>query len=225
MIPVLENTRFIRAYAGVRPLFGSGTSSNDRQISRSFALLDHAKDGVENFASITGGKLTTYRLMAEKTADLICRRLGVHVPCRTRTEPLQSVLSADWTQPGLAPKLWLQGNDSKDVILCECEMVSRSIIDSLMASIHEQHGKPDLISLGVRSRIGKGACQGTFCSIRISSHIYDRGELNDDQGIGGLKSFLNERWRGVRPLLWKESLRQAELQEAIHCGLFGLELY
>ncbi len=225
MIPVLEKTRFIRAYSGVRPLFGSGTSSDDRQISRSFALLDHAKDGVENFASITGGKLTTYRLMAEKTADLICRRLGIHAPCRTRTEPLPSVLSAGWTQPGLAPKLWMQANGSKEIILCECEMVSRSVIDDLMESIREQPGKPDLESLGVRSRIGKGACQGTFCSIRISSHLYDRGELSDGQGIGGLRSFLNERWRGVRPMLWKESLSQAELQEALHCGLFGLELY
>lgn len=225
MIPVLEKTRFIRAYSGVRPLFGSGTSSDDRQISRSFTLLDHAKDGVENFASITGGKLTTYRLMAEKTADLICRRLGIHAPCRTRTEPLPSVLSAGWTQPGLAPKLWMQANGSKEIILCECEMVSRSVIDDLMESIREQPGKPDLESLGVRSRIGKGACQGTFCSIRISSHLYDRGELSDGQGIGGLRSFLNERWRGVRPMLWKESLSQAELQEALHCGLFGLELY
>jgi glycerol-3-phosphate dehydrogenase len=225
MIPVLENTRFIRAYSGVRPLFGSGTSCDDRQISRSFALLDHAKDGVENFASITGGKLTTYRLMAEKTADLICRRLGIQVACRTRTEPLPLVLSAGWTEPGLAPKLWVQGHELKENLLCECEMVSSSIIDRLMVSIREQCGQPDLKSLGIRSRIGKGACQGTFCSIRISSYLYDRGELNDDQGISGLKSFLNERWRGIRPLLWKESLRQAELQEALHCGLFGLELY
>ena len=79
--------------------------------------------------------------------------------------------------------------------------------------------------MGVRSRIGKGACQGTFCSIRISSHLYDTGALNGDQGISDLKSFLNERWRGVRPLLWNESLSQAELQEALHCGMFGLELY
>jgi glycerol-3-phosphate dehydrogenase len=112
-----------------------------------------------------------------------------------------------------------------EILVCECEVVSRSIIDSLMESIREQHGKPDLKSLGVRSRIGKGACQGTFCSIRIAAYLYDRGELNDDQGISGLKSFLNERWRGVRPLLWKESLSQAELQEALHCAVFGLELY
>ena len=225
MIPVLEKTRFIRSYAGVRPLFGSGNASDDRQISRSFALLDHAKDGVENFVSITGGKLTTYRLMAEKTADLICHRMDIHIPCQTKTEPLPSVLSARWTKPDLSPKNLLQGNVLDKTLLCECEMVPASIIDSLIASIRHRFGKPDLKSLGVRSRIGKGACQGTFCSIRISSHLYDTETLNGDQGIGDLQSFLNERWRGVRPLLWNESLSQAELQEALHCGMFGLELY
>jgi len=225
MIPALEKTRFIRAYAGVRPLFGSGKSSDGRQISRSFALLDHAKDDVENFTTITGGKLTTYRLMAEKTADLICRRMGVRNPCLTKTDPLPSVLSDRWTKPDLSPGLWLRGNDSEKLLLCECEMVSKSTIDRLRASIRRHDGKPDLNALGVRSRIGKGACQGTFCSIRISSHLYDIGELNGNEGINGLKSFLNERWRGIRPLLWNESLSQAELQEALHCGLFGLELY
>lgn len=225
MIPILEKTRFIRAYAGVRPLFGSGSASDDRKISRSFALLDHANDGVENFVSITGGKLTTYRLMAEKTADLICRRMGIHFPCWTKTEPLPSVLSARWTKPDLSPISWVKGDISDKTLLCECEMVPESIIDSLIASIRQRYGKPDLQSLGVRSRIGKGACQGTFCSIRISAHLYDTGALNGDQGISDLQSFLNERWRGVRPLLWNESLSQAELQEALHCGMFGLELY
>jgi glycerol-3-phosphate dehydrogenase len=178
MVPVLENTRFIRAYSGVRPLFGSGTSSDDRQISRSFALLDHAKDGVENFASITGGKLTTYRLMAEKTADLICRRLGIQVPCRTKNVPLSAVISASWTQPGLAPKLWMQENKMKEVLLCECEMVSSSIIDRLIGSIREQDGKADLESLGVRSRIGKGACQGTFC--KGGSGYISQGKMCSD---------------------------------------------
>ena len=42
-------------------------------------MLDHAQDGVENFVSIVGGKLTTYRLMAEHTADAVCAKLGVEM--------------------------------------------------------------------------------------------------------------------------------------------------
>ncbi|MEJ2286290.1 MAG: FAD-dependent oxidoreductase [Desulfobacterales bacterium] len=86
MIPALETVRYIRAYAGVRPLVGSRSASDDRSVSRSFALIDHSEEGLENFTTISGGKLTTYRLMAEKTVDLVCRRLGNCSPCLTRTE-------------------------------------------------------------------------------------------------------------------------------------------
>ena len=54
-------------------------------------MLDHAADGVDNFTSIVGGKLTSYRLMAEKTADHVAERLGVDEPCRTADEALPGV--------------------------------------------------------------------------------------------------------------------------------------
>jgi glycerol-3-phosphate dehydrogenase len=38
--------------------------------------------------SVLGGKLTTYRLMAEKAVDLACRKLGVSAPCSTATTPI-----------------------------------------------------------------------------------------------------------------------------------------
>ena len=79
-------------------------------------------------------------------------------------------------------------------------------------------------AIGLRSRIGKGPCQGTFCSLRVASYLYDRRELSGNQGIDELRNFLRERWRGQQPLLWDMPLAQAELMEAMHCGLFGLEL-
>ena len=39
---------------------------------------------MEGFVTITGGKATTLRAMAEATADLVCAKLGVEAPCRTR---------------------------------------------------------------------------------------------------------------------------------------------
>jgi glycerol-3-phosphate dehydrogenase len=38
--------------------------------------------------SIIGGKATTLRAMAEKTADLICQKTGRDIPCRTRETKL-----------------------------------------------------------------------------------------------------------------------------------------
>jgi glycerol-3-phosphate dehydrogenase len=224
MIPGLESARFIRAYAGVRPLIGSNSAKDDRNVSRGFALLPHETDGLTNFVTITGGKLTTYRLMAEKTADFVCDRLGLKTPCRTRQEPLPSAGGARWTKPGLAPKVWMERSAPDDMLLCECEMVPKSIVNSLIQSIHDQNGKPDLMALGLRSRIGKGACQGTFCALRIAAYLYSIGELERAEGLSSIKAFISERWRGIRPLLWDIPLIQAELQEALYCGLFGIEL-
>ena len=52
--------------------------------------LDDFDDGVANLATIVGGKLTTYREMAESTADLVADRLGVDAASTT----------ADATLPG-----------------------------------------------------------------------------------------------------------------------------
>jgi glycerol-3-phosphate dehydrogenase len=224
MIPALETIRYIRAYAGVRPLVGSESSGDDRGVSRGFSLFDHEDDDLENFITITGGKLTTYRLMAEKTADLVCRRLNISSSCKTRTDPLPSARAAQWTEPGLTPRLWIKSHDPDDTLICECQMVPKSTVDSIVDSIHQQGGLPDLISIGVRSRVGKGSCQGTICALRLVAYLYEQGELDADQGLISLREFLGERWRGVRPLLWDMPLIQAELLEALYCGFLCLEL-
>ena len=224
MIPALESVRYIRAYSGVRPLVGSRSASDDREVSRSHSLIDHSKDGLENFASITGGKLTTYRLMAEKTADLVCDRLGLSTPCLTRTQPLPETMPGKWTRAGLAPKLWVQRHAPDDILLCECEMVPKSAVDSIVEAIRNQSGQPDLKAIALRSRIGKGACQGTFCGVRVIAYLMDQGQLKPQQCPATLKEFLGKRWRGQHPTLWDKQLVQSELMEALHCGLFGLEL-
>ena len=224
MIPALETTRYIRAYCGVRPLVGSTNGDDDRKVSRGYALIDHAHDKVENFITITGGKLTTYRLMAEKTADLVCQRLGIRQPCQTGTEPLPASAGAQWTEPGLAPRQWINLNDPDDLLLCECEMVSQNSVDQIITGMGKLQTPLTLEAIGLRSRVGKGPCQGTFCSQRITAYLYERGLIKDDQGLVNLCNFLSERWRGQHPLLWDIALIQSELQEAMHCGLFGLEL-
>jgi glycerol-3-phosphate dehydrogenase len=224
MVPVLNTTRYIRAYAGVRPLVGSRSPDDGRALSRGFALLDHAEDGIANFVSIVGGKLTTYRLMAEKTADLVCRRLGVARPCLTAERPLTSYPVNRWTAAGLSPRLWMQANAPGDLLLCECEMVPASAVDAVIDGIRAQGGQPSLYAIGRRSRVGKGTCQGAFCGLRINAYLYDQDRLAARQGLADLRSFLSARWRGMRPILWGAAMLQEELQEAVHCGYLGLEL-
>jgi glycerol-3-phosphate dehydrogenase len=224
MVPPLESARYIRAYAGVRPLVNSNGDREDRAVSRGFVLLDHTSDALENLTTISGGKVTTYRLMAEQASDQVCAKLGVSKPCLTRTQPLPSTHFAQWTQPGLGPRRWFRELRAVSPLLCECEMLPESAIDELIQSLSDQAGSLNLKGIKLRSRMGKGPCQGTFCGMRVTAHMYDRGLLRLNDGISGLKEFLQGRWMGERPVLWGEQLVQAELKEALYCGLMGIEL-
>ena len=89
MLPPVADAPVVREWWGVRPLYAPDENERGgRGISRGFFRLDHATDGVENAVSVVGGKLTTYRMMAESTADLVCERLGVEAACRTAEEQL-----------------------------------------------------------------------------------------------------------------------------------------
>ncbi|MCX7176828.1 MAG: anaerobic glycerol-3-phosphate dehydrogenase subunit A [Proteobacteria bacterium] len=224
MLPTLATTRFIRAYAGVRPLLGSAGAADSRAVSRGFALFDHEDQGLDNLATITGGKLTTCRLMAERAADLVCRRLGVTRPCLTATTPLPVSPECEWTAPGHSAREWIRSHRPDDTLLCECEMVPGSAVDAIYAALRSAGDTPTLTDIGLRSRVGKGACQGGFCAVRTVAHLYQRGDFQARRGLGEILDFFGERWRGQHAVLWGEQLAQAELMEALHCGLFGEEL-
>lgn len=223
MLPILDRTRFIRAYAGVRPLAAQGGDDDDRKISRDFSLLDHAVDGLENIITITGGKLSTYRLMAEKAVDLACRKLRIDRPCLTRTEPLPPSSLGRWVEPGSAPLAMLERKGKSDPVLCECEVVSASVIDRVLEDLSPADGVEPLHFLGLRTRMGKGPCQGCFCGLRVTAHLYDRSIFRGESGVKGLRSFVERRWRGFQPVQWGTAMEQAELQESLMCGFLGLE--
>ncbi|WP_128478778.1 FAD-dependent oxidoreductase [Halorussus pelagicus] len=84
MLPPVADAPTVRTWWGVRPLYGPDEDERGgRGISRGFFRLDHTDDGIENFVSVVGGKLTTYRRMAEATADHVCDRLNVNAECLT----------------------------------------------------------------------------------------------------------------------------------------------
>ncbi|WP_347244852.1 FAD-dependent oxidoreductase [Thermogutta sp.] len=91
MVPVVEEMGIQRYYAAVRPLYTPPAERTEerREVSRAFYVLDHEElDGLGGLITITGGKVTTCRLMAEKTVDLVCAKMGIQAPCRTHLEPL-----------------------------------------------------------------------------------------------------------------------------------------
>jgi glycerol-3-phosphate dehydrogenase len=74
----------IRTWAGLRPLVAD-PNGKPSDISRSHEI-ENPEPG---WWDVAGGKLTTYRLMAEQTLDQIVAKLGFRVSeCRTAEEPL-----------------------------------------------------------------------------------------------------------------------------------------
>ena len=89
MVPAVKETPVRSAWSAARPLIKDNTASDPQHISRTFECYDHKiTHNVEGFISLIGGKATTLRAMAEKTADLICRKTGHQAPCSTRNSPL-----------------------------------------------------------------------------------------------------------------------------------------
>lgn len=62
----------VSAWAGIRPLVASTNAGNPSSASREHAITTTAAGVV----TITGGKLTTYRAMAEQCVDLVVHRVG-----------------------------------------------------------------------------------------------------------------------------------------------------
>ena len=96
MLPAVAEAPVVRTWWGVRPLYAPEEAGEDRRgISRGFTVVDHADEGVRNLCSIVGGKLTTYRRMAEAVADHVCDHLGVDAACETATTPLAAADDPD----------------------------------------------------------------------------------------------------------------------------------
>jgi glycerol-3-phosphate dehydrogenase len=86
LIPAVKTAEFRAAWSAARPLIGSKDQvDSGRELSRTFKTYDHKEtDGVEGFVTITGGKGTTLRGMAELCANVICAKLGIEAECQTR---------------------------------------------------------------------------------------------------------------------------------------------
>ena len=200
LCPALESTRILRAYAGVRPLVASDDDPTGRSISRGIVCLDHAvRDGIEGLVTITGGKLMTYRLMAETATDAVCAKLGVSVPCKTATALLPRTIARDF--PAGSPA---------GALVCECENVSLGEIRSAISN-YDIHSLADLRR---RTRVGMGTCQGTWC-IRKASTILAEAQGKPQEADRLARAYLNERWKGMMPVGWGDTLREMEFMQKV----------
>lgn len=237
LAPVLGRTRVLRAYSGVRPLVASDDDPSGRSVSRGIVLLDHAgRDGMEGFITITGGKLMTYRLMAEWATDAVCRKLGNSVPCSTADTPLpgsteppevtvKKIISLPAPLRGSAlyrhgdrTPAWLGDTRQHRSLICECEMVTAGEVQYAVENLAVN----SLLDLRRRTRIGMGTCQGELCACRAAGLLQRFNITTPAQSLTQLSDFLNERWKGVQPIAWGDALRESEFTRWVYLGLCGL---
>ena len=235
--PLLARTRILRAYAGVRPLVASDDDPSGRTVSRGIVLLDHAtRDGMEGFITITGGKLMTYRLMAEWATDLICKKIGNDGKCRTaeiplpgstesreevdrktRNKPIAQRRSSIARHGALATRI--DGTDSiKNSLVCECEEVSIGEVEYALENLSVNN----LVDLRRRTRVGMGTCQGELCACRAAGIMGRKDPVCARKAKADLVSFLNERWKGMAPIAWGDTLRESEYTTWVYESVCGL---
>src|SRR2546423_10190892 len=220
----VSTARAMRAYAGVRPLYDLGAEAEGREMSRNFAVIDHEqRDGIAGFTSIVGGKVTTYRLMAERVTDLVARRLGVTTRCTTAEVPLndrEDPLDQLRHRPAQLGVPKPHGDElALQPLLCECELVRPQDVEAWIA---EPAGR-NLEDGRRRTRSGMGPCQAAICSYRLA------GRMVTDRGVDGrtatraMADFLETRWRGVRHVFWGSQLRQAQVTAGLHLEQFNVD--
>jgi glycerol-3-phosphate dehydrogenase len=220
LIPSIEDHRVLRAWAGVRPLYRppEAPESETRNLPRTHALIDHAASGgPSGLFTIIGGKLTTFRLMAEETVNLVAPLLGSSATCRTADTPLSPPSPNYHRLPLRLEALSAPTADSRRGVVCECELVTAEAIQAAL----DASPTIDLDDLRRDLRLGMGPCQAAFCAYRSAGLLGGREPGLDPSP--GLRSFLEERWRGIKPLVWGHTLRQVELNRRIYQDLLGLD--
>jgi len=224
LVPSLSTTRIIRAYAGVRPLVVADSSGDGRSVSRGIVLLDHEnRDEVPGLITITGGKLTTNRLMAEQATDLICSKLGVSKACETAIKPLPGSETDDFLSVALpffqraaygrhgTEVSGMDFSERGSEVICECESVTRAEIAYAVRTF----GVRNISDLRRHTRIGMGTCQGSFCISKVAKVLAE--ELGCPEKTAEFtKEYLQERWKGITPVLWGDTLREAEYMRKMH---------
>lgn len=239
MFEELPHFRILRAYTGTRPLYSADPTATGRAASRNFVILDHSREGLAGFVSIVGGKLTTYRLMAEKLTDLVCEKLSVDTACRTAEEPIIEdpspellnkakqffpAFGVDLAASRMGPKFGetvdhLQHNPAKKQLVCECELVTLAEVETVAAD-------PAIFTMSDirrRTRMGMGTCQGSYCGLRAVGMMVDNELTQGMDTVDLLREFLEGRWNGIRPILWGQQMREAELTRGIYGAALNID--
>lgn len=221
LIPGWRQARPLHVWVGARPLVKDNrvSATDSRHMSRGMSVMDHEeRDGVKGMLTIAGGKLTTFRLMAERAVDIMCDIMGEKRECRTGKEAVPGQRNSRTHR--LTDRLKAREEEwGNDQIICECELVSKKMVTDTFATFPNA----SLDDLRRQLRVGMGPCQGGFCSTRAAGIANEVGAADVTRATGMISLFMKNRWIGVWPILFEESVRESALDSWIMQGILDLE--
>lgn len=175
-----------------------------------------------------------YRLMAEETSDLVCRKLGHQAACTTATAPLPGNESDAEPPERLASRCGIpalavvklqsrHGSNAEKVldeggtprILCRCEPVTEA--ELVYATRHEQ--VRTLADAFRRVGVAAGPCAGASCIIRAAEVVGRELGWSATQRFEAAREFVRGAWLGRAPVLDHVGWAQEELAQGALRGL------
>jgi glycerol-3-phosphate dehydrogenase len=237
-LPIVRQLRVIRTYSGVRPTLPDEKSKDQRAVSRNYQIFDHEElQGVKGFITIAGGKMVISRKMAEDLTDLLCKKFGRDIPCRTKEEFLPggekqldpAELAEEYNMPihAVTRLVHRHGARAEQILddvrsmpqhkshVCLCEPVTEAEIRYTIR--HEWVRTLD--DLRRRVRLAMGPCQGMHCTAVAEGILVDELKRPSAQAHRDVLEFIQKRWRSRHPGLGGTQLRQEELIRACYLGV------
>jgi glycerol-3-phosphate dehydrogenase len=112
-------------------------------------------------------------------------------------------------------------NDKNDEsLVCEREGVSVAEVNYAI----EELGASNILNLRHRTRVGMGTCQGELCACRAAG-LLSKANGCARKSVEDLATFMNERWKGMYPVSWGDTLSEAQFTSWIYEGVCGLDTF
>jgi glycerol-3-phosphate dehydrogenase len=228
VFPSIREARAIGTYAGVRPTLYEFGPHEDK-LSREHAIVDHGADGAPGIYSMIGGKLASFRLIAQEMSDRIAEDLAPATECTTHKRPLPGgdrvpdalvIAEQHALTPVAARRLvFRHGTRSARVlarmakkpreraVVCACEPVLEAEVRHVI--VNEMARTVDDVAR--RTRLGLGACGGMRCAARCGQIVAEELGLPPRDGQAQARVFLAKQARARVVAMGPDQARQEAL--------------
>ena len=219
MFPSIRQYPLIGTTVGCRAtLHEWGPYESD--LGREHRVWDHEESGAAGFMTLAGGKLASYRVMAEEATDAICQRLGgFGGACETGGTPLPGGHAHDltieaFTELGLSGAaarriLYRHGSRAEQIRAMMVDQPrTRALVDPLepvteaeLRHVIRTEHVVTVDDLKRRSRLGIASDGAARCAVRASQILSEELSIEPDLVPELARDFLQTRWedrRGIR---------------------------